>query len=88
MTGGPSSPGDDRMPGKAARDMQVDVMLTPQPLPRMSPTARAIEDAGLDGILFTEGARTAYLAAAVAAVAAPSLELSTGVAVAFPRARR
>lgn len=60
-------------------------MLTPQPLPRMSPTARAIEDAGLDGILFTEGARTAYLAAAVAAVAAPSLELSTGVAVAFPR---
>jgi probable F420-dependent oxidoreductase len=65
--------------------MQVDVMLTPQPLARMDDVARSIEAAGIDGILFTEGARTAFLSAAVAAVAAPSLELSTGVAVAFPR---
>ena len=60
-------------------------MLTPQPLTRMQQVARSIEAAGIDGVLFTEGGRTAYLSAAVAAVAAPSLELSTGVAVAFPR---
>lgn len=65
--------------------MHVDVMLTPQPLQRMDGTARALHAAGFDGILFTEGGRTAYLSAAVAAAAAPELELSTGVAVAFPR---
>ena len=36
-------------------------------------------------MLFTETGRTAYLNAAVASQAAPGLELSTGVAVAFPR---
>ncbi|MFZ4718819.1 MAG: TIGR03617 family F420-dependent LLM class oxidoreductase [Ilumatobacteraceae bacterium] len=65
--------------------MHVDVMLSPQPLQRMDGTARALRDAGFDGILFTEAGRTAYLSAAVAAAAAPELELSTGVAVAFPR---
>ena len=65
--------------------MHVDVMLTPQPLQRMDGTARALQTAGFDGILFTEAGRTAYLSAAVAAAAAPGLELSTGVAVAFPR---
>jgi probable F420-dependent oxidoreductase len=65
--------------------MDVDVMLTPRPLQQMGGVARAVERAGVDGILFTEGGRTAYLSAATAAVAAPSLALSTGVAVAFPR---
>ncbi len=65
--------------------MHVDVMLTPKPLQQMGTAAREIEAAGFNGILFTEAGRTAYLSAAVAAVAAPSLELSTGVAVAFPR---
>ena len=60
-------------------------MLSPQPLGRMTKVAHSIETAGIDGILFTEAGRTAYLSAAVAAVAAPSLELSTGIAVAFPR---
>jgi alkanesulfonate monooxygenase SsuD/methylene tetrahydromethanopterin reductase-like flavin-dependent oxidoreductase (luciferase family) len=40
---------------------------------------------GFSGLLFTETGRTAYLNAAVASQAAPGLELSTGVAVAFPR---
>jgi probable F420-dependent oxidoreductase len=65
--------------------MQVDVMLTPRPLQQMGDLARAVEASGIDGALFTEGGRTAYLSAAAAAVAAPTLELSTGVAVAFPR---
>jgi len=60
-------------------------MLTPKPLQQVGGIARSIESSGLDGILFTEGGRTAYLSATAAAVAAPSLELSTGVAVAFPR---
>jgi len=60
-------------------------MLTPQPLQRMPALARSIGDSGIDGILFTEAGRTAYLSAAAAAVSAPQLELSTGVAVAFPR---
>ena len=60
-------------------------MLTPRPLQRMGDIARAVEASGIDGVLFTEGGRTAYLSAAAAAVAAPTLELSTGVAVAFPR---
>jgi probable F420-dependent oxidoreductase len=65
--------------------MQIDVMLTPKPLQQIGPLAQSIEQSGLDGILFTEGGRTAYLSAAAAAVAAPALDLSTGVAVAFPR---
>ena len=65
--------------------MHVDVMFTPKPLQQMGTAARQIEAAGFDGIVFTEAGRTAYLSAAAAAVAAPSLELSTGVAVAFAR---
>ena len=65
--------------------MDVDVMVFPQPLAEMGAVAREVEEAGFGGILFTEGGRTPYLCAAVAATAAPSLALSTGVAVAFPR---
>ena len=65
--------------------MRMDVMTFPRPLAEMGSVARDIADAGFDGVLFTEGGRTAYLSAAVTATAAPSLELSTGVAVAFPR---
>uniref|UniRef100_A0A5Q5CBZ1 Luciferase-like domain-containing protein n=1 Tax=Mycobacterium sp. (strain JLS) TaxID=164757 RepID=A0A5Q5CBZ1_MYCSJ len=65
--------------------MHVDVMTTPQPLQQTGGLARRCQEAGFDGLLFTETGRTAYLNAAVAAQAAPGLELSTGVAVAFPR---
>ncbi len=40
---------------------------------------------GFAGITFTESGRTAYLSVAAAALAAPELTYSTGVAVAFPR---
>ncbi len=60
-------------------------MITPQPLTTIGALARRSEDAGFSGLLFTETGRTAYLNAAVASQAAPGLELSTGVAVAFPR---
>ena len=57
----------------------------PQPLTKIGDLARRVQDAGFSGLLFTETGRTAYLNAAVASQAAPGLELSTGVAVAFPR---
>ena len=60
-------------------------MTVPQPLGRVGDLAARTQAAGFSGLLFTETGRTAYLNAAVASQAAPGLELSTGVAVAFPR---
>jgi probable F420-dependent oxidoreductase len=60
-------------------------MVIPQPLGQIGGLAQRAQAAGFSGLLFTETGRTAYLNAAVASQAAPGLELSTGVAVAFPR---
>ena len=65
--------------------MRVDVMATPLPLQAAGDFARRTRDAGFSGVLYTEAGRTPYLNVGAAAVAAPGLELSTGVAVAFPR---
>ena len=65
--------------------MRIDAMTVPQPLGQIGDLARRTQTAGFSGLLFTETGRTAYLNAAVASQAAPGLELSTGVAVAFPR---
>lgn len=47
--------------------------------------ARQVERAGFSGMLFTETTQAPWMSIATAAQAAPSLTLSTGVAVAFPR---
>jgi probable F420-dependent oxidoreductase len=47
--------------------------------------ARDVEGVGFSGMLFTETSQTPWMSIAAAAMAAPSLEFSTGVAVAFPR---
>jgi probable F420-dependent oxidoreductase len=65
--------------------MRVDVMTVPRALAEMGPLALRTQHAGFDGMLFTEGGRTAYPAVTAAALGAPGLEMSTGVAVAFPR---
>ncbi|WP_125079161.1 TIGR03617 family F420-dependent LLM class oxidoreductase [Mycobacterium sp. P7213] len=65
--------------------MHIDVMALPQPLAKACDLARNTQKAGFSGLLFTEAGRTAYLNAAIASQSAPGLELSTGVAVAFPR---
>ena len=65
--------------------MRVDVMTTALPLRKMGPFAAGPRRAGFDGMLLTEASRTPYTAATAATLAAPGLELSTGVAVAFPR---
>jgi probable F420-dependent oxidoreductase len=46
--------------------------------------ARRVEQAGFSGMLFTETGQTPWMNVAAAASAAPSLTVSTGVAVAFP----
>lgn len=68
-----------------AAHVYVDAMTVPQPLAKVGELARSAQSAGFSGLLLTETGRTAYLNAAVASQAAPGLELSTGVAVAFPR---
>jgi probable F420-dependent oxidoreductase len=65
--------------------MRVDVMTVPRALAEMGALAARTQQAGFDGMLFTEGGRTAYPAVTAAALGAPGLEMSTGVAVAFPR---
>lgn len=65
--------------------MRVDVMTGGQSLAAMQQLARDVATAGFSGLAITEGGRTAYLQCAAAALAAPDLELSTAVAVAFPR---
>jgi probable F420-dependent oxidoreductase len=47
--------------------------------------APLFEQAGFDGIWFTEGGRTAYLSCTAAALATTGITIGTGVAVAFPR---
>jgi probable F420-dependent oxidoreductase len=43
------------------------------------------EGAGLSGMVFTETSQTPWMSIAAAAMAAPTLTFSTGIAVAFPR---
>jgi probable F420-dependent oxidoreductase len=65
--------------------VHVDVMTGPRPLQEMQQFARDAQQAGFSGMVVTEGSRTAYLSCAAAALAAPGLDILTGVAVSFPR---
>src|SRR5687767_15558486 len=60
-------------------------MTSPAPLARMQELARDVKAAGIDGLVVTETSRSAYLTCGAAALAAPGLDLLTGIAVAFPR---
>jgi probable F420-dependent oxidoreductase len=64
--------------------MRFELMTTGAPLRRIQDLAREAGAAGFSGLVVTEGARTAYLACAAAALAA-DIDISTGIAVAFPR---
>jgi probable F420-dependent oxidoreductase len=64
--------------------MKVDLMTGGLPLRDAQALAIDAERAGFDGMVVTEGGRTAYLTCAAAALAS-HLDLATGVAVAFPR---
>ncbi len=64
--------------------MKLDMMVAAAPLPQIQALARDAADVGFDGLVITEGGRSAYLSCAAAALAA-DVDLATGIAVAFPR---
>jgi probable F420-dependent oxidoreductase len=65
--------------------MRIDLMANAAAWKQTADLARDIEAAGFSGMLFTETTQTPWMSIAAAAGAAPSLEFSTGIAVAFPR---
>ncbi len=65
--------------------MKFDIMLGGMTWQESSHLAVQLEDAGFSGMLFTETGLTPWMQIAAAAMAAPKLEFSTGIAVAFPR---
>lgn len=65
--------------------MRFDVMTGPATWAETATTAAGLEAAGISGMMFTETGQTPWMNIGSAAMAAPSLEFMTGIAVAFPR---
>jgi probable F420-dependent oxidoreductase len=65
--------------------MKIHAMAGAAKLSEFQAFARRSADAGFAGLVITESGRTAYLSCAAAALSGADLDLSTGVAVAFPR---
>ena len=65
--------------------MQFDFMMSASTWARSAQTARDVEAAGFAGMLFTETSQAPWMNIAAAAMAAPTLQFTTGIAVAFPR---
>ena len=66
-------------------DMKFDLMTGDATWAGAADLARRVEGAGFSGQLFIEMSQTPWMAIAAAATAAPTLEFSTGIAVAFAR---
>ena len=65
--------------------MRFDLMTGARPWDDIAGTAQKISGAGFSGMVFTEQTQTPWMSIAAASMAAPSLEFSTGIAVAFAR---
>jgi len=65
--------------------VKLDLMTGANSWTEAAELARLLEDAGFGGMLFTETSQVPWMQIAAAAMAAPSLDFSTGIAVAFPR---
>ena len=65
--------------------MEFDVMTRATTWDQAAALARRAEAAGFSGMLFTEGHQVPWMNIAAAAMAAPSLHFSTGIAIAFAR---
>ena len=65
--------------------MELDIIAHPRKLRDMQVHAKEVEDAGFGAIWLTEGARTAYLSCAAAALATERLQIGTGIALALVR---
>ena len=64
--------------------MDLDIMVGPSRWKDAAELAVTAESAGFSGLMFTETGQTPWMSIAAAAMAAPSLTYSTGIAVAFP----
>lgn len=64
--------------------MQIDVMVGPTRWAEVAELARQLESAGFTGMTFTDTTQTPWMSIAAAATAAPTLNFTTGIAVAFP----
>ena len=64
--------------------MKLDLMASDLHLRDVQRLATDVAGAGIDGIVFTETSRSAYLACAAATLAAP-IDVLTGISAAFPR---
>lgn len=65
--------------------MRFDLMMAGRTWDHTTSMARDLEGAGFSGMLFTEQSQTPWMSITAASLAAPTLEFSTGIAVAFPR---
>ncbi len=65
--------------------MEFDVMTGGGRWADTADQARRLQDAGFSGMLFTETSAVPWMNIAAAAMAAPGLTFTTGIAVAFPR---
>ncbi len=65
--------------------MEFDLMTGSSTWQQQAELAKSLENAGFSGMLFTESGQVPWMMIAAAAMAAPSLQFSTGIAVAFPR---
>jgi len=64
--------------------MDLDVMVPPARWTEAAELARRTEQAGFTGMTFTDVGQTPWMSIAAAAMAAPTLSFTTGIAVAFP----
>ena len=65
--------------------MEFDLMTGGLAWKKSADLARDLEFAGFSGMLFTESGTVPWMMIAAAAMAAPELHFTTGIAVAFPR---
>jgi probable F420-dependent oxidoreductase len=65
--------------------MQIDLMTGGARWDDAADLARKLQDAGFSGLLFTETSQVPWMQIAAAAMAAPEMYFTTGIAVAFPR---
>ena len=65
--------------------MEFDFMIGASSWAKAAGLARDLEANGFSGMLFTETSQTPWMSLAAAAMAAPTLTFTTGIAVAFPR---
>jgi probable F420-dependent oxidoreductase len=65
--------------------MRFDLMMPGRTWERTAELARTAEACGFSGLVFTEQTQAPWMSITAASLAAPSLEFSTGIAVAFAR---